>query len=200
MTLTRSSITRATKVAGTIGIGIIMLLPVVPLVSLAVVPPGLVAVGILRAELPDSCLYLETDFFDHPIGIDNIGAFHVGDTVVVAGPRPTQMPDLQCFLEWWMSGNLIVALHDSVSLGCGYLIADNCYKFESFEYGTLDLERWHGFTDGDTVSVRAVSTYPFHCEIGQWDQSFSAVTVQACADTGSSVLRTTWGALRARFR
>ena len=165
-------------------------------------PPTRLLIGHLNWALPDSCLFLDGMYTEHPTGLDDIGSFEYGDTVAAFGTDVIMLPNLLCSVEWWLSNSTVAPPHQPIDLGCGVLNDHDCAFVDSFIYGTVSLNTRGGFAYGDTVHVVGQYDERWHCEVGGsfTHIPFLVLSITACSDTNTVTTRATWGRVRALYR
>ena len=164
---------------------------------------GYLTTGVLRRQPPDTCLVLVNFKQIPPALLDTYDAFAEGDTVVVTGDLPVNLPNLFCGVEFWIHHNRVFPYRGVIDLECGVLVDDDpadCGYFDSFRFGRFHTGMGPPFSDGDSVHVWG----RFHNDWYTWcfsDYPETEVThIIACPDTSTAIQPTTWGRLRVLFR
>jgi hypothetical protein len=171
--------------------------------GMAASPTTIVRAGVLSRDPYDMCDALFDPAEEKWYLLDTLGAFSLGDTVVVTAPRITRR-DCNNYNTYDVLAKNTIAPWRGFDFGCGRVVQDTeygCRGFYSEKYGTFYLSM-QGPTPPDSVNIwgtlelRLCLTIP-ECA---WGSCLSATRVTACSDSNTGVAPTTWGAVRKAFR
>jgi hypothetical protein len=156
--------------------------------------PLLVTGRLAQGDLGD-CLVLHTQGSFNYV-LDNYGGYGLGDSVLAIGrfDYPCQQPCDQW--EACLHENT-VADPGNFEIGCGVITYFECTYLESPVYGPINLDSFHGFAVGDTVSVTGAVEAP--CGgVCTWSACVRVRSIGLCSLTSSAPR--SWGQIKAVFR